>query len=46
MMLSVNTQPIYDLIVQHPIASVLTVAFILVMCVLTAFFIIGVIKSK
>lgn len=31
-MLSVNLKPIHDLIVQHPFASVLTVAFCLVVC--------------
>lgn len=31
-MLSINLKPIHDLIVQHPFASVLTVAFCLIVC--------------
>ncbi len=42
-MLSVS--PIYELIVQHPVAVVLTVAFCIVMLALAVAFILGVLKS-
>ena len=43
---SVNLQPIHDLIVQHPVASVLTVAVCLAVVVAGLVFCHAVIKAK
>lgn len=40
-----TASPIYQIIVQHPIASVLTVAFCIVMLALAVAFIVGVLRS-
>lgn len=45
-MVSVNLQSIHDLIVQHPVASVLTVAFCLATIVAGLLFCHAVIKAK
>ncbi len=45
-MASVNLQPIHELIVQHPVASVLTVAFCLVVIIAGLLFCYGVIRAK
>lgn len=45
-MASVNLQSIYDLIVQHPVVSVLTVAFCLAAIVVGLLFCHAVIKAK
>lgn len=46
MIASVNLQPIHDLIVQHPIASVLTVAVCLVVIAMGLLFCHAVIKAR
>jgi hypothetical protein len=43
---SVNLQPLHHLIVQHPVASVLTVAFCLVVLIAGLLFCYGVIRAK
>lgn len=46
MLASVNLQPLHDQIAEHPIASVLTVAFCLVVIIAGLLFCYGVIKAK
>lgn len=46
MIATVNLQPIHDLIVQHPIASVLTVAVCIAVIIIGVLFCYGVIKAK
>jgi len=46
MMASVNLQPIHDLILRHPVASVLTVAVCLAVIAVGLLFCYAVIKAK
>ena len=46
MLASVNLQLFHDLIVEHPIACVLTVAFCLVVIIAGLLFCYGVLKAK
>lgn len=46
MLASVNLQPLHNLIAEHPIACVLTVAFCLVAIIAGLLFCYGVIKAK
>lgn len=46
MLASVNLQPLHNLIVEHPIASAVTVAFCLVVIIAGLLFCYGVIKAK
>lgn len=46
MLMYIHMRPIHDLIVQHPVLSVLTVAFCLVVFVVGVIFCYGVITYK
>lgn len=43
---SINLQPLHNLITEHPVACVLTVAFCLVVIIAGLLFCYGVIKAK
>lgn len=46
MLMSVNTKPIYELIMQHPVATVLTIAVCLVIIAAATLFIAGIFYPK